>query len=125
MGISALVTLGIWRGKLKSWNEWGLTFHTLLSWNTPTISISKYKTWKPPSSFINKHKSSTRKEQNGDRWNREEGEDIKFGLGFSLIYDMYFIKTIIIYCYIISPKGCQLASQVYVNIFDPTTNTMP
>ncbi len=79
----------------------------------------KYKTWKPASSFINKHKSSTRKEQKGGRWNREEGEDIKFGLGFSLIYDMDFIKTINIFCYIIGPKGCQLASQVDVYIFWP------
>jgi hypothetical protein len=36
-----------------------------------------------------------------------------------LIYNMDFIKIIIIYCYIIGPKGCQLASQVDVNIFWP------
>jgi hypothetical protein len=36
-----------------------------------------------------------------------------------LIYDMDFIKTINIFCYIIGPKGCQLASQVDVYIFWP------
>ncbi len=85
-----------------------LFFHETLQ----QLPYPKYKTWKPPPSFINKHKSSTRNEQNGERWNREEGKYIKFGLGFSLIYDVDFIKTIIIYCCIIGPKGCKLASQV-------------
>jgi hypothetical protein len=85
MGRLTLITIDIWKGKLKDWNEWESTFNTLFHSTFQHLPYPKLKNRKLFPSLANKYKNSSR--QKKEKWGDEikKKKTIGFDLGFILI----------------------------------------